>query len=335
MLEALAEEVGKDLDPFDLICHVAFDQPPLTRRERAENVQKRNDFTKYGEQARAVLEALLDKYADEGIDAIEDINVLKVQPLTSFGTPVEIVEALRRPRRSTSQPCASSKPSSTTPPEPLDRPHAMSLSTTIKSIQDIMRKDVGRRWRRPAHRPARLDALPQDLRRPRAGVGADSTTDYRSPIPERAPLAELGRRSRRASPATRLLDFVNNELFPTLKELPLGQNGDRRGVVVRERLRGRLQLHEVGHADAAGHQQAQRGIDFNKTDDRHLFGDIYEQILRDLQSAGNAGEFYTPRAVTQFMVDMVDPQLGEKVLDPPAAPAASSPAPSSTSASST
>jgi type I restriction enzyme M protein len=58
------------------------------------------------------------------------------------------------------------------------------------------------------------------------------------------------------------------------------------------------------------------GIDFNKAQDRHLFGDIYEQILRDLQSAGNAGEFYTPRAVTQFMVDMVDPRLGEKVLDP-------------------
>ena len=63
--------MGKDLDPFDLICHVAFDQPPLTRRERAENVRKRNYFTKYGEQARAVLDALLDKYADEGIADIE------------------------------------------------------------------------------------------------------------------------------------------------------------------------------------------------------------------------------------------------------------------------
>ena len=89
--------------PFDLICHVAFDQPPLTRRERADNVRKRNDFAKYGEQARAVLDALLDKYADEGIDDIEDIDVLKVEPLTGLGTPVEIVRALRRqatlPRR--------------------------------------------------------------------------------------------------------------------------------------------------------------------------------------------------------------------------------------------
>lgn len=87
----LAEQVGRDFDPFDLVCHVAFDQPPLTRRERADNVKKRNYFAKYGEQARAVLEALLEKYADEGIETIESVNVLKVQPLDKFGTPVEIV----------------------------------------------------------------------------------------------------------------------------------------------------------------------------------------------------------------------------------------------------
>ena len=67
LLEPLADEVGKDLDPFDLICHVAFDQPPLTRRERADNVRKRDIFTKYGPQARAVLEALLQKYQDQGV----------------------------------------------------------------------------------------------------------------------------------------------------------------------------------------------------------------------------------------------------------------------------
>ena len=87
----LADQVGKDFDPFDLVCHVAFDQPPLTRRERAENVRKRNYFAKYGDQARAVLEALLEKYADEGIQTIESVNVLRVQPLDKFGTPVEIV----------------------------------------------------------------------------------------------------------------------------------------------------------------------------------------------------------------------------------------------------
>ena len=87
----LAEQVGKDLDPFDLVCHVAFDQPPLTRRERADNVKKRNYFAKYGEQARAVLEALLDKYADEGIGAIETLTVLNVQPLNKFGALMQIL----------------------------------------------------------------------------------------------------------------------------------------------------------------------------------------------------------------------------------------------------
>ncbi len=91
LFEAIAEEVGKDLDPFDMICHVVFGQPPLTRRERAENVKKRDYFTKYGDQARAVLNALLDKYADEGIENIESMNVLKVQPVNKFGTPLEII----------------------------------------------------------------------------------------------------------------------------------------------------------------------------------------------------------------------------------------------------
>jgi type I restriction enzyme R subunit len=91
LLEALADEVGKEFGPFDLICHVAFGQPPLTRRERAENVRKRNYFTKYGEQARSVLNALLDKYADEGVVNIEDLKVLRINPFDSIGTPTEIV----------------------------------------------------------------------------------------------------------------------------------------------------------------------------------------------------------------------------------------------------
>ncbi len=90
-LPKLAQEVGKDYGDFDLICHIAFDQPPLTRRERANNVKKRNYFTQYGEQARAVLDALLDKYADEGITSIENNNVLKLDPFSRMGTPVEII----------------------------------------------------------------------------------------------------------------------------------------------------------------------------------------------------------------------------------------------------
>lgn len=90
--DALESEIGKDLDPFDIICHVAWDKPPLTRRERAENVKKRNYFTRYGEQAQQVLEALLDKYADEGIVHIEETQILKINPFTQFGTPVEIIK---------------------------------------------------------------------------------------------------------------------------------------------------------------------------------------------------------------------------------------------------
>jgi len=91
LFEALEAEAGKDFDPFDLICHVVFDRPPLTRRERAQNVRKRDYFAKYGEKARQVLEALLDKYADAGIEQLEDLGILKVHPLDEFGTPLEIV----------------------------------------------------------------------------------------------------------------------------------------------------------------------------------------------------------------------------------------------------
>ncbi|NTU49672.1 MAG: DEAD/DEAH box helicase family protein [Desulfobulbaceae bacterium] len=89
--DALAEEVGKELDPFDIICHVAWDKPPLTRRERAENVKKRNYFSKYGEQAQRVIFALLDKYADEGVVHIEEPQILTINPFSDFGTPMEII----------------------------------------------------------------------------------------------------------------------------------------------------------------------------------------------------------------------------------------------------
>lgn len=95
--EALADEVskqsGKAFDPFDLLCHVAWDQPPLTRQERAEQVKKRNYFTKYGDQARLVIDALLDKYADEGLAAIEETQILSISPFTQLGTPVELIQA--------------------------------------------------------------------------------------------------------------------------------------------------------------------------------------------------------------------------------------------------
>ena len=89
---ALEQELGQDLDPFDLICHLAFDRPPLSRQERANNVRKRDCFTKYGEQARTVLQGLLDKYADEGIAEIEGLEVLKVPPFSDLATPLEIIK---------------------------------------------------------------------------------------------------------------------------------------------------------------------------------------------------------------------------------------------------
>lgn len=93
LLEALKDEVGKDLDAFDLICHIAFDQPALTRKERANNVRKRNYFNKYGDLAQKVLNSLLEKYEDEGISSIETGSVLKVKPLNELGGPVELVKA--------------------------------------------------------------------------------------------------------------------------------------------------------------------------------------------------------------------------------------------------
>jgi type I restriction enzyme, R subunit len=92
-LDAIADELGKNLDPFDLICHVAFDRKPLTRRERADNVKKRDIFSKYGGQARAVLDALLAKYADEGVLALDDANILRIPPLSTLGTPLELIKA--------------------------------------------------------------------------------------------------------------------------------------------------------------------------------------------------------------------------------------------------
>jgi type I restriction enzyme R subunit len=95
--DALTEEVeakmGKPLDPFDLVCHIAFDQPPLSRNERAENVRKRNYFAKYQGAAQQVLDALLDKYADTGIEHIEDIKILQLDPFSRIGAPMELVNA--------------------------------------------------------------------------------------------------------------------------------------------------------------------------------------------------------------------------------------------------
>ncbi|ASD67400.1 EcoAI/FtnUII family type I restriction enzme subunit R [Pseudoalteromonas piscicida] len=90
--EVLEQEVGKELDPFDMICHVVFDQPPLTRKERANNVKKRNYFTKYGDLAQTVLNELLNKYSDEGVAAIESKDALKTGKVVELGRPLELAK---------------------------------------------------------------------------------------------------------------------------------------------------------------------------------------------------------------------------------------------------
>jgi len=112
-----------------------------------------------------------------------------------------------------------------------------------------------------------------------------------------------------------LVDFVNNKLFKGLKELPVTNGSDPRNQIVREVFGDAYNYMKSGTLIRQVINKLDE-IDFNKMSERHLMNDVYEQILKDLQSAGNAGEYYTPRAVTQFIVEMVNPKLGEKVLDP-------------------
>jgi type I restriction enzyme M protein len=186
----------------------------------------------------------------------------------------------------------------------------MSARNTVKSIQDIMRQDVGIDG--DAQRLSQLcwmfflkiiDDQDQQLE-----VMQDH---YRSPIPE-----DLQWRSWAADPegitGEELLTFINGDLFPTLKDLP--NTGNRARVV-------RSVFEDAYNYIKSGQLMRQvvnkiNTVDFNDLSERKHFGDIYEQLLNDLQSAGNSGEYYTPRAVTAFMVDRIDPKPGEVIFDP-------------------
>ena len=192
----------------------------------------------------------------------------------------------------------------------------MSISTTLKTIQDIMRKDVGVDG--DAQRIGQLvwmfflkiyDDKESEYELLEANDG-----DYRSPIPESLRWRNWAADAEGIT-GDELLDFVNNRLFPTLKNLQPAQH-DKRGFVIRSVFEDAYNYMKSGHLMRQVINKIVGGVDFNKAQDRHLFGDLYEQILRDLQNAGNAGEYYTPRPITQFIVDRVDPQLGEKILDP-------------------
>jgi len=189
----------------------------------------------------------------------------------------------------------------------------MAINSVIKSIQKIMRQDTGVDG--DAQRISQLVWMIF------LKIFDDKETEYElldnkyiSPIPK-----ELRWRNWASNPegltGEKLLDFINNKLFKTLKELTFELNDDPRGFIVREVFEDAYNYMKSGTLIRQVINKINE-IDYTKSTDRHLFNDIYEQILKDLQSAGNAGEYYTPRAVTQFLIDMIDPKLGEKILDP-------------------
>ena len=185
------------------------------------------------------------------------------------------------------------------------------VSNLVKTIQDIMRKDAG-----TYGDAQRLEQLGWmfflkifDDREKELELLRDN---YRSPLPEHLRWSAWATDDEGIT-GEALLDFVNNTLLPKLKGLTSG--GDKIAGLIR------MAFEDANNYMKNGTLMRQvinkiNAIDFNASDDRHMFGDIYEKLLKDLQSAGNAGEFYTPRAVTQFIVDQVNPRLGETILDP-------------------
>jgi len=190
----------------------------------------------------------------------------------------------------------------------------MTISTTfIKSIQDIMRQDAGVDG--DAQRISQLSWLLFlkifDDQETELELLRDS---YKSPIPEHLRWRHWAANTEGMT-GEELQDFINNTLFPKLKGLHADPVRNPRGYVVQQVFEDAFNYMKSGQLLRQVVNKINE-IDFNNRSDRHLFNDLYEKILKDLQSAGNAGEFYTPRAVTQFMVDQVNPRLGEKILDP-------------------
>ncbi len=189
----------------------------------------------------------------------------------------------------------------------------MSLSASIKSIQDTMRKDVGVDG--DAQRIGQLVwMLFLKIFDDREQEWELLNDDYRSPLPE-----TYRWRHWAADPegmtGEELMSFVDNELFPALQNLQ-EHSPTPVAFVIRSVFEDAYNYMKSGQLLRQVLNKIQAAVDFNKAQERHAFGDMYEQLLRDLQNAGNAGEFYTPRPVTEFMVRRVDPQLHEKVMDP-------------------
>lgn len=189
----------------------------------------------------------------------------------------------------------------------------MSITNTIKSIQDIMRKDVGVDG--DAQRLSQLVwMLFLKIFDDRETEWEILQDNYQSPLPEKFRWRNWAADAEGIT-GDDLKQFLDNDLFPGLQNLQ-AKGKDQRAYVIRSVFEDAYNYMKSGQLIRQVINKIQEGVDFNKAQERHLFGDMYEQLLRDLQAAGNAGEFYTPRAVTEFMVRMVNPRLGEKVMDP-------------------
>jgi len=189
----------------------------------------------------------------------------------------------------------------------------MSVSSVIKSIQDIMRKDAGVDG--DAQRLGQMswllflkifDAQEEELE--------FEQSNYFQPIPNQYCWRHWAA-DKQGITGDELLQFVNDQLFPDLKNLTAPIDMNPRGFVVKEAFSDAFNYMKNGTLLRQVINKLNE-IDFTDSAERHVFGDLYEQILKDLQSAGNAGEFYTPRAVTRFMVNRIDPKLGESIMDP-------------------
>ena len=185
------------------------------------------------------------------------------------------------------------------------------ISSVIKAIQDIMRKDTG-----VDGDAQRLSQIVWMLflkifadKEEEAEIMSD---DYTSPLEEKYRW-QTWAKDDEGMTGDELIDFINNDLFPYLQNLE--NDSDKRAFIIKNIFQDTYNYMKSGTLLRQVINKINE-IDFNSSEDRHLFNDIYEQLLQSLQSAGNAGEYYTPRAVTQFIVDKIDPKLTEKVLDP-------------------
>lgn len=189
----------------------------------------------------------------------------------------------------------------------------MNISSTVKTIQDIMRKDVGVDG--DAQRLSQLVwMLFLKIFDDREVQWELLQDNYKSPLPEKYRWRNWAS-DEEGMTGDELKNFIDNKLFPALQNLETKSN-NHTAYVVKSVFEDAYNYMKSGQLLRQIINKIQEGIDFNKADERHLFGDMYEQLLRDLQAAGNAGEFYTPRAITEFMVRMIKPKLGEKIMDP-------------------